>query len=308
MKSVRRAGFTLIELLTVIAIIAILAGLTAVTLPGVLERAKIADVVTDMKAISQSLHAYYTEQGTYPPGYGYQTFLPNALAGAPPFYWHHSYTSDIGITGALDQYDRFSRGYDTNRNGTLQLLEFVPLPDDRGPGISWLDLEQTPNVQPYAGGEAVGALDKRLREQRPYVYVPYKKSDVDRMKRIAGEGWDGATWNAGFITANTVCPPPQFDSFVLLSVGPLENTRGVVSPPGDEAAWLGSTGETLPERSYYVLGMRAAYLATRDADKEGNLDFDYISRRNNGQAKAHPTMPDGRNDLGYAAPIIGTSQ
>ncbi len=305
MKAVRAAGFTLIELLTVIAIISILAGLTMVVIPGVLERAKIVDAVTDMKAISASLHAYYTEQGSYPPGYGYQTFDPGS--GPDPTYWHHAYISDIGIDGALDTYDRFSRSYDTNSNGTLQLLEFIPLPDDKGVGVSWLD--QALIDPPYGGGEPVDAVEKRARTQRPYVYVPYYQKDIDRMHRIAGDAWDGAAWNAGFITDNTIFPPPQYDAFVLVSVGPVENTRGVVSPPGVENTWLGTTNAAAnTERAYYILGMRAAYLATRDANGDGALDFDYVARRNNGQAKAYPIMPDGRSDLGFSAPIITKSQ
>jgi len=317
MKAVRAAGFTLIELLTVIAIISILAGLTMVVIPGVLERAKIADATTDMRAISQSLHTYYTEQGSYPPGYGYQTFDPDDRP--VDFYWHHAYITDIGIDGALDTYDRFSRDYDTNRNGTLQLLEFIPLPNDKGLGVSWLD--QAPTGTPYGGGEAVGAFvpEKRARSQRPYVYVPYYQKDIDRMHRLAGDGWgvddpltpavDEAAWDPRFVTDSTIFPPPQYDAFVLVSVGPIENTRGVISPPGDENAWLGTTNAaTNSERAYYILGMRAAYLATRDANGDGFLDFDYVARRNNGQAKVYPIMPDGRSDLGFAAPIITKSQ
>lgn len=318
MKAVRAAGFTLIELLTVIAIISILAGLTMVVIPGVLERAKIVDATADMRSISQSLHTFYTEQGTYPPGYGYQLFDPDAAPNADATYNHHAYTTDIAIDGVLDAYDRFSQDYDTNRNRSLQLLEFIPLPGDRlgpPPDDSWL--KRAPEETPYPGGEAVDAFvaEKRARSQRPYVYVPYYKKDIERMKRTAapgggkvGENWDGAIWNPDFITDNTIFPPPQYDAFVLLSVGPIQNTRGVVSPPGDENAWLASTGEALPDCAYYVLGMRAAYLATRDANGDGFLDFDYVARRNNGQAKAYPIMPDGRSDLGFAAPIIIKSE
>lgn len=301
MKAVRAAGFTLIELLTVIAIISILAGMTAVVLPGVLERAKIADVRADLRAISTSLSSYFTEHGTYPPGYGYEIFRPevNPLSSYTPYYNHHPYTIEAGIDGVLKSYDRFSSNYDTNRDGVLGLLEFIPL---QGDGFLDLPLDSLP----YQGGQAVTAFQKRADTQRPYVYVPYLKKDIERMKRIAGTAWDGQTWNASFVTDNTAFPPPQLDAFVLISVGPLDNTRGIITPPGDESAWLGSTGEQIPERSYYVLGMRAAYLATRDADGDGTLDFDYEARRA-GQAKVHPNMPDMRNDLGFAAPLIGLS-
>jgi prepilin-type N-terminal cleavage/methylation domain-containing protein len=300
MKAERAAGFTLIELLTVIAIIAILAGLTAVVLPGVLERAKIADVEADLKAISTSLHGYYTEHGTYPPAYGYELFDPETPNPAVPTYNTHPYTVEAGIEDAFDAYDRFSaNNYDTNFDNQLGMLEFLPI---RGDGFFDLPLDQLP----YQGGQPVSGFPLQSVQKRPYIYIPYAKGDIERMHRIAGANWDGATWNANFMTANTIYPPAQYDAFVLIGVGPLRNTRGIVTPPGNEAAWLASTGETLPRRAYYILGMRAAYLATRDADGDKTLDFDYRSRRA-GQAKAHPTMPDGRTDLGFAAPIIETS-
>ncbi len=318
MKPVRAAGFTLIELLTVIAIIAILAGLTAVTLPGVLERAKIADATTDMRAISTSLQSYFTVHGTYPPGYGYRVFNQDNAE----LYWHLPYVMMDGIEleGATDHYDRFSRGHDTNRNGTLELLEFKSIQGDRSerqPALpapdSWFKMGFLD--APYPGGDAVDQKPGRARLQRPYIYIPYKQSDIDRMKRLPNpnppggryEGnWDGVTWDPAFIGANSIVPPPSYDAFVLLSVGPLENTRGMISP-NNENAWLASTGED-PTNYYYVLAMRAAYLATRDQENDGALDFDYIARRNSGQAKLHLAMPDGRLDLGYAAPLIFKSK
>lgn len=310
MKALRAAGFTLIELLTVIAIIAILAGLTAVVLPGVLERAKITDAVADMRAISTSLQSYYTEQGTFPPGYGYMLFNERAFPVPDAKYNHEPYTLTIGIDGARDWYDRFSQDYDTNENGVLERLEYIPVKGDAYLNKALTDL-------PYpAGGalQAVGEVPGRTRTQRPYVYVPYAKKDVERMRRIvrqkSADGkdeWDGAVWDADFITSNTLFPPAQYDGFVLISVGPLENTRGLLTPPGDEEAWLAATGETLPERAYYVLGMRAAYLATRDGNEDGELDFDYLARTRKAQQKAYPGMPDLQNK-GIAAPIIWKSQ
>lgn len=314
MKAVRAAGFTLIELLTVIAIISILAGLTAVVLPGVMERARITDAITDMKAISTSLHGYYTDHGTYPPGYGYRVFNQNGDV----LYWHLPYVKMAGIEldGATDQYDRFSRSHDTNRNGTLERLEFESIQGDRSLRVpplaapdSWFKMNFLD--APYPGGDAADQKPGRARLQRPYIYIPYKESDIDRMKRLPNpnppggryEGnWDGAAWDPAFIGPNTISPPPSYDAFVLISQGPLENTRGVIAP-NNEDAWLASTGED-PTNYYYVLAMRAAYLATRDQGGDGALDFDYNARRKNGQAKLHPTMPDGRNDLGYAAPLI----
>ena len=302
MRSVRAAGFTLIELLTVIAIIAILAAMTAVTLPRVLERAKVTKATAALRAIATSLHAYYTEHGTYPPGYGYQLFDKNGVVG----FNHEPYMDEAGINNAQDSYDLFSENYDTNSDGRLSRLEFVPLPDDLGAPLSWL--LKAPADPPYPGGEAVDAFAKRGNERRPYVYVPYYKKDIERMHRVAGDNWDGVNWHVNFITANTLVPPPQYDAFVLISVGPLENTRGLLEPPGGETAWLSATPAAgRPELAYYILGMRAAYLATRDADKNGQLDFDYIVRTRQGEGKIHPGMPDGKN-LGIAAPIIWKSE
>ncbi|MDZ4861720.1 MAG: type II secretion system protein [Candidatus Hydrogenedentes bacterium] len=299
MKAVRASGFTLIELLTVIAIMAILFGLTAVALPRLLERARITDVETDMEAISASLQAYYTNFGTYPPGYGFQLFQQDT--NADPIYKHDDYTLDIGINGALKLYDRFSTDYDTDGDNTLSRLEFIPFINN------FLDL--APIDPPYAGGQALTGTYADF--QRPYVYVPYYKKDMDRMRRVVGTEWNGAAWNANIIGDATVVPPPEYDAFVLLSVGPLINTRGLITPPGgDEDAWLTSTGETMPEQSYYALSLRAAYLSTRDANGNGELDFDYRPRTRSGEASDTrntnmPDLPDGPPL--FPAPIIFVS-
>ncbi|MCC6794597.1 MAG: type II secretion system protein [Candidatus Hydrogenedentes bacterium] len=298
MKAVRAAGFTLIELLTVIAIISILAGLTAVVIPRVLEKAKVTDAVTDMAQIATALQGYYTENGTYPPGYGYEIFQPNAGINDPIYFYHRSYTDYLGITDAVKQYDRFSEDYDTNGNTSLQLLEFLPLP-----GSVWYGL--TSDQTPYDGTQTVDdAPDKLSSSERPYIYIPYAKKDVDRMRRL-DPNWNGQTWNNDFIRATNIVPPPQYDAFILMSVGPLNNTRGLISPPGgNESAWLNATDEA-PQDHYYMLAMRAAYLALVDGNDDGRLDLDYVARRD---TRWVPQMPDLEIDLGYAAPIIIPSQ
>jgi len=193
------------------------------------------------------------------------------------------------------------------------------LPGDLGGGNSWL--QNGLAVPPYPGGDTVANplvdpvanpdLINRAAQARPYTYVPYYKKDLERMRRIIKandpnglDQWDGATWIPDFMTADTVYPPPQYDGFVLIGVGPLENTRGLLVPPGGEDAWLATTyAATEPARAYYILGMRAAYLASRDSNNDGQLDFDYVARTRSGQGKAFPDMPDQRN-MGLAAPML----
>ena len=66
-----RKGFTLVELLTVIAIIGILAGLTAAGLSRAMFSARMTDMENRMGNVRDLLIDYYTENGTFPPAYGY---------------------------------------------------------------------------------------------------------------------------------------------------------------------------------------------------------------------------------------------
>ena len=315
MKLVREQGFTLIELLTVIAIIAILAGLTAVTLPRVLEKAKLADADTDMKAIATSLSQYYTDHGTYPAAYGYRM---EPLLNGNFTYNQIPYTFDIGIEEATKLMDRFANDYDTDRNDILTRLEFLP--------VQMLDtaipdpyLAAAPDFVPYPslGAQNVTSNAKRAGSPRPYTYIPFNKKDIARMNRIikaeanqtVREGMQMGDWDPGYIpnaSEGILMPPPQYDGFVLMSVGPLISTRGLLTPPADEDTWLANTGED-QENWYYVLGMRAAYLAMRDLNGNGQLDFDYRARTQQGEGKLFPQMPDGKIE-GYASPLIFVSQ
>ena len=96
-------------------------------------------------------------------------------------------------------------------------------------------------------------------------------------------------------------PTPEYDAFVLIGVGPLNNTRGILVPPEGEDAWLNEAGVT-PEDAYYALALRAVYLATRDLNGNGMLDFCYLERNAKGEGNVYPVMPDGKE--GPAAPEI----
>ncbi|GMU92576.1 MAG: hypothetical protein AMXMBFR4_16340 [Candidatus Hydrogenedentota bacterium] len=306
MKAARGGGFTLIELLTVIAIISILAGLTAVALPRALERARIADVQTDFNAIRTALAEYYTEQDTYPPAYGYRLFPMSPTE--PVLYNHTPYTTDIGIHRAFNLYDRFSVNYDTDNNGVMTRLEYLP--------IDLLSLP-APTVAPYGGGSApTGAFEA---EQRPYIYVPYYSKHLERLKREVLRDtnnpaygttryWRGDVWNPDFLGDSPAQQPPspRYDGYVLISVGPLNDTRGLLTPPGGEQQFLTNSGAPAA-LWYHVLALRTAYLATRDINGNGLLDFDYLARTRQREGQADPAlaeMPDLRTVNTFPAPLI----
>lgn len=59
-------GFTLIELLVVIAIIAILAAMVTPAINGAMQRAKKAQVMTELQALKTAIQAYYNDYSKLP--------------------------------------------------------------------------------------------------------------------------------------------------------------------------------------------------------------------------------------------------
>ena len=76
-------GFTLIELLVVIAIIGILAAIIAPNAFNAIEKARIAEAISDLKAIKTAALSYYSDVGFFPPDVwagidpGFMQPLPN---------------------------------------------------------------------------------------------------------------------------------------------------------------------------------------------------------------------------------------
>ena len=298
----RAAGFTLIELLTVIAIIGILAGLIAAGLPRALERAKIANLQGTFQALKNSLATYYADHGTYPPRYGYiekevfgQGLDPATIASNANNFVTWSYLGLLKQPLNQDLYDNFSLGPDANRNGQLSLAEYYPIPQVPVGGGN-------PQFQNcvytlFAGCDQTPLLMNE--ESRPLLYFPVNKRQV----QLATQHWVNTAENAGQDVSqpfnlvpwelgpqafsifnpgsglpNEISfPPNQYDAYVLISVGPSGSTFGIVPEDGQ------LPNNVPPAYRYHVMGLMAYFMATRDIDNDGALDFDFLARTRGGE-------------------------
>lgn len=283
MKRSGLLGFTLIELLTVIAIIAILAALTFAVGPRLLTMAKMRSLNATMLELRTALAQYYADNGTYPPRYGY--FDPKGLARVqegetvPPreLYFLTPYLTRLGLHNVEDYYDRFSEGYDADRDGQISVMEFSPVGvEDQTRGYQfWQDaLYDGVSSNPELARMAEQGIGKR-----PIIYIPVNSRQFDRIKDywlengyFYAENWDETNPDFPRLTF----PPNSYDAFVLISVGPGGDTFGVV--PGPDSPGYADIVANKTARMYHILAMRAFFLATRDLNDNNALDFHYEAR------------------------------
>lgn len=276
-------GFTLIELLTVIAIISILAALTATLLPRALERAKISKLQGTFQQVRNALVTYYTDHDTYPPAYGYlspatQGIDPNQLNTHAIFqnealrFNLKPFMVSIKEFGNTALYDHFAESGDTDRDGVISPLEFTPT---GGPNTQNPSFPDQLYVGDNLGGEVQALLDAK---QRPFVYIPVNKSQVEKMAQF----WRGINavdprprpTDPVSPLAQMRFPPARYDAYVLISVGPAGNTFGLVRNVLPQNYF----NTVHPNYRYHALGIAAYFMATRDANNNGELDFDYLAR------------------------------
>jgi len=288
MRSQGEGGFTLIELLVVIAILSILFGIVAVVAPNVLLKAKITDVRSDFRAIGTALATYLADNGSYPPAFGYLRRGSRPGDPIPQRFYMDPYLTLIGYAEAEDLYDRFSMTYDTDQSGQMELFEFLPLFGD-GP---WF---------------APRPMTPEEMTQRPYVYAPVNLRQFDLVNKYYYENGtdDLDRMNARVFDMTNPrlqrlqFPAPTYDAYVLISVGPTEDAGGVATPRP-----LG-LGPAFNDFLYQIDGLRVYWLATRDANDNGDLDFDYESRTKgvDGKAASYPNpnlyqLPNGSRGQG----------
>jgi prepilin-type N-terminal cleavage/methylation domain-containing protein len=278
MKTDRYRGFTLIELLTVIAIIAILASMVMVAVPRVLEKAKITRMHNAMINIRTSLANYYTSKNTFPPAYGYvkweyQKTAPEALTAES--YNLVPYMAALKDHGNVKLYDEFSESYDTNRDRAINLLEFSPIGSKNiATGAMTFPTEL------YDGTNLSGEVQNQLKTTpRPFVYIPVNSKQFKKAREYWVKTGDflATTWDAANpLLSGITFPPASYDAYVLISVGPGGSTFGVLPE---------LIGVENAKNAYHVTALRACFLATRDLNDNGQLDFDFTARTQQGEGK-----------------------
>jgi len=305
MKKLGALGFTLVELLTVIAIIAILASLTAVAVPRVLERARLARMDTDFREIATILAEYQTRHGSLPPIYGYRQWAhgDTRIRGlsyaeveerepgiSPSRFWHlEPWLSFAPVAATLSLYDEYGQSYDTDRDNWVNVLEIMPVGD----------MHHMYTIDPKPAEEVDHVLIKGGQEfTRPYVYIPVnlKQAELARKYFNNNHDYNANTWNISSpYLQRLIFPPPKYDGYALISVGPTEDTVGILTPSADFLAAMNAN--VRPEDHVHVLALRAFYLATRDLNKNGLADFDFRARTTGGEGKPEAYGPEIEPEL-----------
>ena len=336
----RTEAFTLVELLVVIAIIGILAGFIAVGLPRAIESAKLAKLDNTFLQIRNILTEYYVDHGTFPPAYGYLSPITRGSTSVEIQEFIDDSDNDIDESVVyflkpwmaymehhtnVDLYDSFSTQFDTDRDGDISRLEFSPL----GTLINVGSGRYAFPVNLYDPDSLSTEVEDDLNEQfesrddpRPLLYFPinlrqFRKLENDWFRRASGNDSPSdprPVFSPGGsdVLANLTFPPPNYDAYVLMSVGPTSNTWKMVtdlSDFDDERIFNRLNPNSYrPQYYYHILGLTAYFMATRDSEKNGEgdneLDFDFTARTKRGQARNdNNKLPDfeGRRAAG---PVI----
>jgi prepilin-type N-terminal cleavage/methylation domain-containing protein len=277
MVASRRRGFTLIELLTVVAIISILAGILLPVLSGVSQRAALRAAKSNMAQMALALNTYFADNGTYPAGYGYMR-VDGSFVLEP---WH----SIVDIYDNPAARDTFVDNHDANRDGRISMFEFLPAGE-----INGNDLRNRYWDDPYGIGRSRGGFDGELALQetkrRPFIYVPVNMNDFKKVKTYYDSdrgSFHAQGWNPSDRVFEAVADaiPTRYDAFVLIAAGPGGDIGGILPEPIEMGTPVGYD----KANTYYTTALRLFYLATRDLNGNGELDYDWESRNGAGGDK-----------------------
>ena len=306
----RRTGFTLIELLTVIAIIAILASISFAGVSQYLEKAKETQTVANMESVGKALIAYSTRSDNsqgFPPGYGFVKSEARETAVAALVdadFVTDPYTALIGLHGeeSSQQLLRYITSYDVNKNSVIDLMEYLPV-GEKDPATGGYIF--SPTLYDGANSPMSGAVNEKLAQlkdgqRRPFFYVPFNKRQLQTARKYWVNQNDefGASFDITDpdLDGRMFFPPPIYDGFVLIGSGPGGDTGGVVADPPNPVG-----GGYDVEHEYHVAALRIAFLATRDWDGDGKLDFDYEARKT---VDAAAITPNGERGFGAFIKVV----
>jgi prepilin-type N-terminal cleavage/methylation domain-containing protein len=331
-----QAGFTLIELLTVIAIIGILSTFVFAGVPRILLSAKVADARNTMGQMRLALEEYHTDHGSYPPAYGYLDRLAideltkderlsvlspggNNFRNTPScddryddpddcsddrYFVSRHYMHFTNQFKMDDLYDRFALdGNDTDFDNYISRLEYVPRDGKDN------------TINDYSSFVVDGG--------RPFVYVPVNMRQFKKVAREWIQNWKDNPNTRGPRPDDSVAinvtlqnmhfPPPFYDAYLLISVGPDRNTRGIIHDLVGNTTALRSTNYGI-NYHYHIAALATFFMGTRDMNivnttdgyvaGDGFLDFEYSDRKGSGttgQESNYFPLIDGP---GVYAPLI----
>lgn len=211
-----------------------------------------------------------------------------------------------------DLYDSFAQlGYDTDQDGVITRLEYAPIgmPIPGGQGFDFTNYDELYLGDNGSGNGGVTADDvdrqRQSADQRPYVYIAVNQRQARLFRDIMydeaiadGNGSDPRPFDLSQTAVDRIMdmqfPPPRYDAAVLISVGPdaARGTAGLLPEFGEngfmDLSTLVSANRAVYQ--YHILGLAAHFLATRDAEGngqgDGTLDFDFKGRSRAGQGRS----------------------
>jgi hypothetical protein len=124
-------------------------------------------------------------------------------------------------------------------------------------------------------------------ESRPFIYIPIYKRDLKKYSDFLysinnSDPRPRQSDPASPLSTVINYPPPTYDAAVLISVGPSASTFGIL--PNDLMP-ADSTNPATDPYYYHKISLMAYFMATRDADDNQSLDFDFLARTRNAESK-----------------------
>lgn len=321
-KPAQRTSPTAKEIMGLVAAIVIFGLASAFLVPRGPSRSMYTQSEANMDNVAKSLAWFAAQKGNvigYPPAYGY---LKPEATGRPVESLTDSdhvlepYTATTGIHAIENVYQvpQWAMSFDNSGDGKLGLMEYLPVGVKASSGEDFIfsTTLYTGENTPRSGDVDEVAAQLEADRLRPYAYVPYNIGQLKAARAYwtargdaLGESFD----RSDPFLATLTFPPDTYDAFVLIGSGPGGNDGGLtgVDPPGIPGV------DYDKHYVYHWLGLRIAFLATRDWTGGGTpdesaspqpdqlLDFDFQDRKH----ATHPCqLPDGTNGHGAMIKVV----